>query len=83
MHNNNKQSDHPFLFSTAGSIKTLCNHTRLIMGLEDSQVMVLQQQREMPAKTGINKPRLLNLLPRLSILKQGMRVFKQARWQHG
>lgn len=54
MHNNKKSSSlkNPFLFSTAESIKTLCNHTRLIMGLEDLHVFALKQQTETNIKCG-------------------------------
>lgn len=38
MNNKNKSPEELALFSTAETLRTFCNHTRLIMGLEDPKI---------------------------------------------
>ena len=84
MHNKNKSPKELALFSTAETLRTFCNHTRLIMGLEDPQVVVRQHHQEIQVKPNANTQKFLKaLFSRIFFIKQGITLVKRARWQHG
>lgn len=85
MHNKNKSPEELALFSTADTLRTFCNHTRLIMGLEDQQVVAKQDCQLTQVKATGNTKKLLGLFvtSRLHLVKQGITFVKRVGWQHG